>query len=129
MDNLNKVELAVYEEEWYGGNENLIRTGINQQRNYCCDEARSTYVKLIKEGKEQEWPTKDNILRLALRKDIQDEDFPLLVKYSDYLLIKTAGISYWKPSKRHYETISNSVEPANSRLNPGFLRVDYREGL
>jgi len=82
-------------------------------------------VKILEDGKGDDWPSKINIEDLAMRNDAPllevghfDE---CLVKYWDNLLVKVCGITYWNPCKRHYGNISTHEEPKGSKstLNKG----------
>ena len=124
---LEGAELAEYEEEWYYNYENLVRTGINLERSYCHEQCKKFMKKVFLQGEEANWPTDKNIERLALRLNIKgDEDWGLLVKYWEFLLVKTTGMGYWSPTKRQFGCISSMREPEGTNLNAGLL-VHYTD--
>ena len=113
-------------EQWIATNENLVRQGINAQRNYVVGELRTYVVEKMKAGKTGEVPNKEEMLNLALRKDLgdseDDEDTNtrmrnLMVVYWDRLLPKVCGSDFWSPTKRHYGLIS-FMKPAPTREDP-----------
>ena len=101
---LGPKALALAQEEWArvgGGNENLVRTGINQQRNYCLNEIRDYYKPKFQDEKDEEVPTAEEIYDIAMRKGMEEGDKTkeryekLFVIYWEFLLVKVAGVHYW----------------------------------
>ena len=101
---LGPKALALAQEEWArvgGGNENLVRTGINSQRNYCLNEIRDYYKPKFRDEKDEEVPTAEEIYDIAMRKGMEEGDKTkeryekLFVIYWEVLLVKTAGVHYW----------------------------------
>ena len=101
---LGPKALALAQEEWArvgGGNENLVRTGINQQRNYCLNEIRDYYKPKFRDEKDEDVPTAEEIYDIAMRKGMEEGDETkeryekLFVIYWEILLVKAAGVHYW----------------------------------
>jgi hypothetical protein len=120
MDDMNATQRGQFEEEWLAKNSNLVRTALNNKRSNVQNEIRDMYVKLFEEGKAADWPSKFNILELAMRNPgiIDEEVYDLrLLHYWDNLLLKVSGMVYWNPNKRHYGNISTHQEPDDSKSN------------
>ncbi len=140
MDGMTLKEKALFEEDWYGKNSNLVRTGLNAKRNFVQNEMRAGYIKVFEAGNKEDWPSKGDILAIAMRdvsltgidKGADDyeaalEAFDLrLANYWDTLLVKACDMAYWNPNKRHYGNPSTHKEPegSNSNLNEGTYYVD-----
>lgn len=105
FEGLKGEELAKKQEEWAaegGGNENLVRTAVNEMRNYVNNECRDFYnIKVFPKNKDAEFPNKEQILDLALRKGMEEGDdtrelyLGFMVVYWDVLIVKAVGVAYW----------------------------------
>ena len=101
---LGAKDLALAQEKWArigGGNENLVRTGINSQRNYCLNETRDCHKPKFQDEKDEEVPTPEEIYDIAMRKGMEEGDETkercekLFVIYWEFPLVKVAGVQHW----------------------------------
>ena len=102
---LGAKDLRFAQLEWCqpgGGNENLVRTSVNAQRNYCLNELHDLYTKKVfPEGKQEEWPNDKDIYDLAMRNGMKEGDKTnetyreKMVLYWEVMLVKVAGMAYW----------------------------------
>ncbi len=77
-------------------------------------------MKVFEDGKGADWPSKANILNIALRngEGMEQKVFDLnLLHYWDHLLVKVCTMFYWNPNKRYYGNISTHKEKEGSKSN------------
>jgi len=74
---------------------------LNLQRNYVGNEFFDLYKAIFQKGDEDEWPNKDDVVQLVLRKGMDDGDatqeayLVKMVNLWDNLMVKVGGVDYW----------------------------------
>ena len=106
----------------------LVRTAINEQRNYVQHEIRDhilNHVFKARDGNPDDWPNKEQMKEVIMRRGMGDDD-PTRAEYDGYLLKvwdellpKVCGECYWNPNKRYYGNISTHVpDPTEEDPDP-----------
>lgn len=74
LEGLSGTKLAEKQEEWKESQKNNVRIGINNQRNYVVGEIQEVAKEAFAKGKFGEWPTKEEMLMLALRQGFEEPE-------------------------------------------------------
>ena len=111
-------EYKLAKEEWVSKNADLVVEALNSHRNYCVGEIRGHMMDVFRDGKEKEYPNKEDILLCILRdaeiflgKDKEKRKLYLQKQANvhDKLIPKVAGKDRWCPTKRHYGGLSSAA--------------------
>ncbi len=117
MSHLEEDPLREAEAIWCADNSNIIRTGLNETRNYAQAQVRELMVnRLILD----QWvPSIDDVVDCATRDDLEssDERKKIFEFYWDKLLFRIAGKPLWDQNIRHHGIISTHT-PENSPTKP-----------
>ena len=111
-------EYKLAKEEWVSKNADMVVEALNSHRNYCVGEIRGHMMDVFRDGKEKEYPNKEDILLCILRdaeiflgKDKEKRKLYLQKQANvhDKLIPKVAGKDRWCPTKRHYGGLSSAA--------------------
>jgi len=125
FNGLSGEDLEMAQAIWIWENADIVRKGLNKQRNYCKDFLQLHMKSVFAEGKEDEYPTPEDIDDLCLRKGMEDlEDANCernMVKYTnmvDYLLPKVAGAYYFGEVLHHTEPALTASSSPDTDMEP-----------
>jgi hypothetical protein len=117
MSQLEEDALREAEAVWCADNNNIIRTGLNETRNYAQAQVRELMVnRMILDL----WvPSIDDVVDCATREDLDSSDDrkKIFEFYWDNLLFRIAGKPLWDQNIRHHGIISTHT-PENSPTKP-----------
>jgi hypothetical protein len=111
FDGLSGEDLRQAEKSWVMANSSLVRTGMNDARNYTQSQLRNRAQKLVGEGKYL--PTAEELLVCAMRGDIEKNDKTRWIfdLYWDEFLFCVLGKANWDVRFRHHGLISTTFDP------------------
>ena len=132
-DHLTGKALDEARAEWVVTNQDHVRTGLTDIRNYAQGQVRDLIVQHLKDGKQV--PTPEQIKMCALRdpKMAEEKNQWIFEMYWDELLFKVVGKEYWDSNIRHYQLISSAkrgpeedAKPCISSGTEAFLVTIYQ---
>jgi hypothetical protein len=111
-EGLTGKALTYAENAWNDENSDLVRTGLNEARNYAQSQCRCKAQKLLRHGKYL--PTPKEVLVCAMRGDVgkTDQTMAIFDLYWDEWLFCILGKPNWDVRFRHHGCISTTYDPS-----------------
>jgi hypothetical protein len=111
-EGLSGKALIVAEQLWCDENSDLVRTGLNEARNYAQSQCRTKAQKLLGLGKYL--PTPEEVLVCAMRGDVgkTDQTMGIFDLYVDELIFCILGKPNWDVRFRYHGCISTTYDPS-----------------
>ncbi len=135
LQDLKGAELNKKLAELIPANMDLVRTCLNDTRNYAVSQLRECVVSLMMNG--EKVPTPEQLAKCAFRCDVEKdkEMTSFFDMYVDQFLMKVAMKECWDTNIRHYQEISKALLPDTTSPTlciPGpteaFLLLVYTNG-